>query len=101
MENLDRVELNDGPEGATIKVRVKPKGRANNVIGVRGDALLVSVTAAPEQGKANRAVIEVLAEALALPKGAINIVSGEAHREKALHVSGLTADEVKARLSIE
>jgi hypothetical protein len=54
----------------------------NAVVGWRGEALRVSVTAAPENGQANRAVIALLAEGLAVPPSSIQLVRGAASRDK-------------------
>lgn len=70
------------PEAVLLHVRVQPKARANAVKGWHGAALRVSVTAAPEDGKANRAVIELLAETFDVPPSSINLVRGAASRDK-------------------
>jgi uncharacterized protein (TIGR00251 family) len=96
------LELKDDGEGVgvTLKVKVKPKAKRDALMGVRGDTLFVSVTAPPEKGKANRAVIGVLARALKLPKSAIEIVAGETYPEKVIYLRGLTVNQVKERLSL-
>jgi uncharacterized protein (TIGR00251 family) len=63
-------------------VRVQPKARANAVKGWHGAALRVSVTAAPEDGKANRAVIDLLAETFDVAPSSISLVRGAASRDK-------------------
>ena len=70
------------PEPILLRVRVEPRARANAVKGWRGEALSVSVTAAPEGGKANRAVIALLADTLAVPPSSISLVRGAASRDK-------------------
>ena len=70
------------PEAVLLHVRVQPKARANAVKGWHGAALRVSVTAAPENGKANRAVIELLAETFDVAPSSINLVRGAASRDK-------------------
>jgi hypothetical protein len=70
------------PEAALLRVRVQPKARANAVLGWRGEALRVTVTAAPEDGKANRAVIELLAATLSVPSSSISLVRGVTSRDK-------------------
>ena len=65
-----------------LHVRVQPKARANAVKGWHGAALRVSVTAAPEDGKANRAVIDLLAETFDVAPSSINLVRGAASRDK-------------------
>ena len=92
--------MNEGPEGVTLKLKVKPKGKQNAVLGVRGDALLISVTAAPEKGKANQACIALLAQILKIPKSAIDILSGETYPEKVMRVRGVTKEQIRERLSL-
>jgi uncharacterized protein (TIGR00251 family) len=70
------------PEPLLLRVRVQPRARTNAVKGWRGEALSVSVTAAPEGGKANRAVIALLADALSVPPSSISLVRGAASRDK-------------------
>ena len=74
------------PEAVLLHVRVQPKARANAVKGWHGAALRVSVTAAPEDGKANRAVIELLAETFDVAPSSINLVRGAASRDKWFHL---------------
>ena len=71
-----------------LHVRVQPKARANAVMGWRGEALRVCVTAAPEDGKANAAVIVLLAKAWDQPKSALTVVLGAADRRKIIHLQG-------------
>lgn len=70
------------PEAVLLHVHVQPKARANAVKGWHGAALRVSVTAAPEGGKANRAVIALLAETFDVARSSINLVRGAASRDK-------------------
>jgi uncharacterized protein len=70
------------PEAILLHVRVQPKARANAVKGWHGDSLRVSVTAAPEDGKANRAVIALLAEILDVAPSSIGLVRGATSRDK-------------------
>ena len=66
--------------------------------GIHAGALKVSVTAAPERGKANDAVVKLLAEALDLPKGSIEIVAGETSHDKAV-VIAMSPEELRRRLT--
>jgi uncharacterized protein YggU (UPF0235/DUF167 family) len=59
-----------------LRVRAKPGARSDRVAGVRGDALLVEVRAAPERGRANEAVVRVLAETLGLKASGIVLKTG-------------------------
>jgi hypothetical protein len=65
-----------------LRVRAKPGARADRVAGVRGDCLLVEVRAAPERGKANEAVIRVLADVLGLRASAVVLKTGAAAPRK-------------------
>jgi uncharacterized protein (TIGR00251 family) len=96
-----QVAVTAAKAGTLVPVRVKPRGRANIIEGVRNGMLLVSVTAAPTEGAANAAVIEVLAAALGWPKSQVHIERGHKSREKIICLSSLSAEEVCARLASE
>jgi uncharacterized protein YggU (UPF0235/DUF167 family) len=83
----------------TLAVRAKPRGRRNRIEGERNGALAVSVTAAPENGAANEAIVEVVAAALHLRRGDVALVRGQTSRDKLLRISGLTVDEARTRLA--
>jgi uncharacterized protein (TIGR00251 family) len=82
-----------------ITVRVTPRASRNEILGWGGDALRVRVTAAPTEGKANQAVIALLAKALDVPKASITLASGSSSRTKILALNGVTAAEIRARLA--
>jgi uncharacterized protein (TIGR00251 family) len=65
---------------------------------MRGDAVLVRLHAAPVEGAANAELIEVLADALDVPKRAVSIVAGERGRQKRVRVEGLTLDFIRSKL---
>ena len=82
---------------STIEIQVRPNAGRNRIV-TRGGAVKVYVSAAPEKSRANKAVIEVMARHLGVPKGAISIVSGERSRTKLLMVEGLSQEEVRRSL---
>ena len=82
-----------------LQVRVQPKARRNSIEVVEGSKLKVYVTAAPEGGKANDAVIALLAKSLGISKSHIRILRGDKSRDKLLDIARLTEDEVIARLT--
>ena len=89
-------------DGLKVALRVTPKAGRNRIDGVAADAdggavLKVAVTAAPEGGKANAALIKLLAKEWRLPKTTLAIAGGAAARRKLLHVSGEPA-ELMSRL---
>lgn len=84
--------------GCSFAVRVHPRSKKNAITGELGDALKVALTAPPIEGRANEACIEFLAKLLRLPRSSVAILSGETSRNKVIRVSGLRADELRARL---
>lgn len=84
---------------ARLQIKVAPKAARNAVNGWMADTLKVSVTTAPEKGKANQAVIGLLADALRLPKSALRVVRGETSTQKLIEISGLDEGEVLRRLA--
>ena len=80
-------------DGVRVRLRVQPRARRNQIGGLvaeadGGVALKVAVTAAPEGGKANAAVIALLAKAWSRPKSAFTVVAGAADRRKIIHLQG-------------
>jgi hypothetical protein len=69
-----------------LQLKVVPKASRDRVVGWVGDRLKVQATAAPERGKANEAVVEVLAEALGLPRNHVRIVAGDTSPLKTVEV---------------
>jgi uncharacterized protein (TIGR00251 family) len=83
----------------TLQLRVTPRARRNAVTGRVGEAWKVAVTAPPADGRANDAVIELLAETLGVKRRQVVLIAGAACRDKVVRVTGLTGAEVAARLS--
>ncbi len=78
-----------------LDVKVSPKASRNAVTGWMGEVLKISVTAAPERGKANDAVEQLLADALGLPRSAVTVVAGHSSKLKRVQIVGLTADALR------
>ncbi len=97
MEREDRLELAADGGKTQLRLRVKPGARHREIRGVRAGALEVSVTAPPERGRANRAVLELLAEVLGVAPSRIELVRGHAGREKTIRVP-LPPETVRERL---
>ncbi len=85
-------------ETTRLKLRVSPGAGRSAVVGRHGDAWKVRVTEAPERGRANEAVLRVLADALAIPREALTLVSGHGGREKIVELTGLGPALVERRL---
>jgi uncharacterized protein len=82
-----------------VRLRVSPGSGRAAIVGRHGDAWKVRVTAAPEQGRANEAVLRLVAAALALPRSALTLVSGHSGRDKVVELTGITAALADRRLS--
>jgi uncharacterized protein (TIGR00251 family) len=84
---IDPGFLRRGPSGVTVDLRVQPRAR-RAVLEPVGGALKAQVTAPPEDGKANAAVIALLAEEWRLPKSSFDVIKGQTARAKTVRVSG-------------
>jgi uncharacterized protein len=92
------IALEPRSEGVLLPVRAHPGARANAIKGEQDGMLKVSVTQAPEKGKANKAIVELLAKRLGLKKHQFALVSGETSGQKKFLVSGVSVDELQTRL---
>jgi len=86
-------------ETTRLRVRVSPGAGRTALIGRHGDAWKVRVTEAPERGRANEAVLRLLAETLALPRTAVTLVSGQGGREKIVELTGMGPALIERRLT--
>jgi len=94
---VSELDLVDTSEGTRLRLRVKPGAKRTSLLGVHGGALKIAVNAPPERGKANSAVVDLLAEALGLPPDAVGIVGGAGSPDKVVIID-LPAEELKKRL---
>jgi hypothetical protein len=88
--------------GVTLSVRAQPGAKKTAITGIYGEGaaaqLKIAVHAPPLEGRANQALIAFLAETFAVPKNAIEVISGELSRSKVLLLKGVTLAQVKAVL---
>jgi uncharacterized protein (TIGR00251 family) len=82
-----------------VRVRVAPGATRAGVVGRHGEAWKVRVTAAPEGGRANEAVVRLLADTLSLPRKAVTLVSGHGARDKIVELEGIAPSLIERRLS--
>jgi uncharacterized protein len=92
------IPIYDTPSGATFAVKVQARARRNAVSGELGDALKLTLTAPPVDGRAHQACIDFLAKLLKVPRSSVTITSGETSRNKVIQVAGLSAQEVSGRV---
>ena len=90
-----------GDQETTIAVRASPSGSKDEVVGLRNGALHLRVTAPAHEGKANAALMELLARALRVPKGSLRIVRGHSSRQKVVAVRNLSHDEIAQRPGLD
>jgi uncharacterized protein (TIGR00251 family) len=84
-----------------VRLRVSPGARRTELAGRYGDAWKVRVSAPPERGRANEAVLDLLAEKVELPRRSLSIVSGRGAREKIVLMEGIGPAEAERRLDRE
>jgi uncharacterized protein len=90
--------LRAGPKGLFLTIKVTPKASRAEITGVRGGALLVRVTTAPENGKANAACTALMADQAGVPKMAFELASGATSRTKTFRIAS-HAEAVQAWIS--
>ena len=81
-----------------LRVHVTPGAREEQIAGWHGGSLRVKVRARPEKGRANQAVLRLLARRLGVAPANLSIVHGAASRDKLVEVEGLNEEELRARL---
>ena len=95
--NLNSV-LVPSTEGVVIRLHVQPKARREQIVGLHDGRLKVSVTAAPDRGKANAAVIRLLADTFAVPRSEIQLLRGDTSRQKDFLIVGCAVHKVTLQL---
>ena len=86
-------------EGCILPVRAQPGARKAGVLGEHNGALKAAVTAPPEDGRANQALVEVLREALGLKRSQVALIGGHTSRDKRFLIRGVTKADLEGRLA--
>jgi hypothetical protein len=87
-------------DDVVVALHVQPGARRTAIVGPHGDRLKVAVSSPPAEGRANAALLEFLAERLAIPKSCLRLLSGAGSREKRVAIAAaLPASSVAAALS--
>ena len=84
------------PEGVVLNVRAQPRSSRAGIDGLIGDAVKVRVKCAPVDGKANRELVETLADAFGIAKGMVVFKGGETSKAKRILLRGVTAQALAA-----
>jgi uncharacterized protein (TIGR00251 family) len=94
----DWLHILDG--GVVFDVHAQPGARRTTIVGEHAGRLKIAVSAPPLEGRANRALVELISRRLALPRRSVTVASGEGSRDKRFHVAtSLPADEIVRRLA--
>ena len=73
----------------TLSIKVEPRSSKSGIVGPYGDALKVKLTSPPVEGKANKELIEVLAKGFSIAKKDVEIISGQASKNKVVRLNGV------------
>ena len=93
------IDLADHPEGVLVNVRAQPGARKAGVLGEQAGALKLAVTAPPEDGRANAALIEFFRNVFGLKRSQVALYSGETGRNKKVLVRGIRKADLAAKLA--
>src|SRR5438270_12314779 len=92
------IVITEDARGCILPVRAQPGARKNIVVGEHAGALKVAVTAPPQDGRANRALVEALSDALHVKRSQVQLLSGGSSREKRFLIRGLSRARLEASL---
>jgi len=92
------IEVTSHPQGCILPVKAQPGARKNGIIGEHAGALKVAVTAPPEDGRANKALIETLARAIGIKRSHIELLAGPTRREKRFLIRGMQSSALLAAI---
>ncbi len=92
------IVVTEHAEGYVLPVRAQPGARRSGVQGEQAGALKIAVSAPPEDGRANQAVVEVLRQALGVRRSQIELIGGQTSRDKRFLIRGLTRVELESHL---
>jgi uncharacterized protein len=95
---MTRIALLPDAARTRLNIHVAPGARRPALVGRYGDGWKIRVAAPPERGRANDAVVALLADVLGIPRRDVRIVAGVTGRDKVVELSGLTAADAEERL---
>lgn len=100
MSNNQPEIFSQSPEGAILGVRAAPRSSKCGIDGLFGDALRVRIRCAPVDGKANKELIETLADVFSLPKSKVKLVGGTTSKNKRVLLEGLSVEEARKAINV-
>lgn len=93
------IALADHPQGVVLPVKAQPGARQNGIRGEHDGMLKVSVTQVAEKGKANQALVEVVAKGLGLARSQVELIGGELAPQKRFLIRGISREELMQRIA--
>jgi uncharacterized protein (TIGR00251 family) len=94
------LRITTNASGVCLEVQVQPRSSRNQIVGEQDGRLKIKLTAPPVEGEANQALINYLAQLLQIPKKNVKLLKGESARHKLIEISGVTEQELIAKLNI-
>ena len=95
---LSSLKIDESGGEVRFAVHARPRSKRSRIEGVREGALEVALHAVPEKGAANDELVEVLSDALDVPKRSVRLVRGESSRQKTVAIAGMSAGDLRTRL---
>lgn len=83
-----------------LLIKVVPGSSRNSIVGWHGESVKIKLIAPPEKGKANKALLKLLALKLNLPLSSFVLIRGHSNPNKLIEIQGLTLDEIKHLLKL-
>ncbi|MGB8646429.1 MAG: DUF167 domain-containing protein [Anaerolineae bacterium] len=93
--------LSESGSGITLAVKVVPRAKRDEIVGIEGDALKVRLNAPPVEGRANEALIKFLSEVLGVRRADVEILRGETTRNKLVRIRGVSVAHTQERLHLQ
>lgn len=90
--------LRIGDGKITLRLHVQPGAKTTRIIGLHGDALKISLAAAPIEGQANALLVAFIADRLGLARSSVRLRGGQSSRRKLIEVIAAPADAAKRLL---
>ena len=92
------IPIKESADAVAFAVKVHPRAKKNAITGEIGDALKLSLTTPPVEGRANEACVEFFAKLLKVPRSSVTIASGQSSRNKVIRIAGVMAAYIRDRL---
>src|SRR5262245_34352001 len=95
------ISISEHAEGCVVPVRAQPGARRNGIVGEQAGSLKLAVTAPPDQGKANKALVELLCDLLDVKRAQVELLSGATSRDKRFLIRGVSAAQAHTKLQAD